>query len=147
MNVRRIISPRSLWRASFAAMLFAAAAASQADPGPEESFLAENAMAMNSMTANMMVKPSGDIDKDFVHMMVPHHRGAVEMAQAELRYGHNEQLRRIAQEIIVDQLQEIAAMRLAIGEATTAPDEGTHPAGAMGGMDMKNGEISMPKEP
>jgi uncharacterized protein (DUF305 family) len=36
------------------------------------------------------------------------------MAQAELRYGHNEQLRRIAQEIIVDQTQEIAVMRLGV---------------------------------
>jgi uncharacterized protein (DUF305 family) len=48
--------------------------------------------------------------------MVPHHQGAIEMAQAELRHGRNEQLRRIAQEIIVDQTQEIAAMRLAIGQ-------------------------------
>jgi hypothetical protein len=37
----------------------------------------------------------------------------------ELRYGNNEQLRRIAQEIIVDQMQEIAAMKLAIGEPAT----------------------------
>jgi hypothetical protein len=34
--------------------------------------------------------------------------------QAELRYGHNEQLRRIAQEIIVDQQKEIVVMRLAL---------------------------------
>jgi uncharacterized protein (DUF305 family) len=46
--------------------------------------------------------------------MVPHHQGAIEMAQAELRYGHNEQLRRLAQEIIVAQSQEIAVMRQAI---------------------------------
>jgi uncharacterized protein (DUF305 family) len=32
-----------------------------------------------------------------------------------LRYGKNEQLRRIAQEIIVTQQDEIAAMRLAVG--------------------------------
>jgi hypothetical protein len=38
------------------------------------------------------------------------------MALAELRYGKNEQLRRIAQEIIVDQQQEIAAMRFALGQ-------------------------------
>ncbi|MGN5477159.1 DUF305 domain-containing protein [Cupriavidus basilensis] len=38
------------------------------------------------------------------------------MAMAELRYGRNEQLRRIAQEIIVEQLREIAAMRLALGQ-------------------------------
>jgi len=41
------------------------------------------------------------------------------MAISELRYGRNEQLRRIAQEIIVDQMQEIAAMKLAIGESVT----------------------------
>jgi uncharacterized protein (DUF305 family) len=34
-------------------------------------------------------------------MMTPHHQGEINMAQAELRYGHNEQLRRMAQEIIV----------------------------------------------
>jgi len=38
------------------------------------------------------------------------------MAQAELRYGRNEPLRRIAQEIIVTQLQEITAMRLSLGQ-------------------------------
>jgi hypothetical protein len=39
------------------------------------------------------------------------------MAVAYLRYGKNEQLRRIALEIIVDQQQEIAAMRLALGQS------------------------------
>jgi len=85
--------------------------------GPEETpFLAENDTAMQKMMADMTIKPSGDVDQDFVAMMVPHHQGAVDMAQAELRYGHNEQLRRIAQEIIVEQLQEITAMRLALGQ-------------------------------
>lgn len=80
------------------------------------SFQKENDAAMSKMMAAMAVTPSGDVDKDFVATMVPHHQGAIEMAQAELRYGHNEQLRRIAQEIIVDQTQEIAVMRLAVGE-------------------------------
>ena len=82
----------------------------------EQSFLSENDAAMNKMMADMKIKPTGDIDRDFVAMMVPHHQGAVEMAQAELKYGHNEQLRRLAQEIIVTQQQEIPVMRLAIGE-------------------------------
>ena len=59
--------------------------------------------------------------------MTPHHQGAIEMAQAELRYGHNEQLRRMAQEIIVTQQQEIAAMRLALGQplppSVPSPDQ------------------------
>jgi hypothetical protein len=51
------------------------------------------------------------VDHDFAATMIPHHQGAIEMAQAELRCGRNEQLRRIAQEIIVEQQQEIAAIR------------------------------------
>ena len=71
---------------------------------------------MTKMMNDMEVKPTGDVDKDFAAMMIPHHQGAIDMAVLELRYGKNEQLRRIAQEIIVDQMQEIAAMKLAIGE-------------------------------
>jgi uncharacterized protein (DUF305 family) len=83
--------------------------------GPEEApFMAENDAAMARMMDGMAIQPSGDVDRDFVAMMVPHHQGAIDMAQAELRHGRNEQLRRLAQEIIVTQRQEIAAMRLAV---------------------------------
>ena len=85
----------------------------------EAPFLKENDAAMTKMMNDMAIKPSGDIDRDFVAMMAPHHQGAIDMAISELRYGKNEQLRRIAQEIIVGQMQEIAAMKLAIGEPAT----------------------------
>jgi len=104
----------------FCLALGPAAAAPDVDataPGQtEQAFLAQNDVAMNKMMADMAVTPTGDVDHDFVAMMVPHHQGAIDMAQAVLRYGQNEQLRRIAQEIIVDQQQEIAAMRLALGQ-------------------------------
>lgn len=89
----------------------------------EAAFLRDNEAAMTKMMNEMMAKPTGDIDRDFVAMMIPHHQGAIDMAVIELRYGKNEQLRRIAQGIIVDQTQEIAAMKLAIGEpaAVSAP--------------------------
>ena len=104
-------------------------------PTTEESaFLTENDAAMNKMMTDMAAKPSGDIDRDFVAMMAPHHQGAIDMAVIELRYGKNEQLRRIAQEIIVDQKQEIDAMKLAIGEPVTAsapvPTQPAPPAAA-----------------
>ncbi|MGY3617108.1 hypothetical protein ACVJGD_003304 [Bradyrhizobium sp. USDA 10063] len=76
----------------------------------ETALLKENEVAMAKMMSDMAAKPTGDVDRDFVAMMNPHHRGAIDMAVIELRYGKNEQLRRIAQEIIVDQMQEIAAM-------------------------------------
>ena len=97
--------------------------------GSEEEFLALNQRAMDKMMTGMMLpKPSGDIDRDFAAMMIPHHQGAIDMAQAELLYGRNERLRRIAQEIIVEQQQEITAMSLAIGQplppSSPAPDQG-----------------------
>ncbi len=75
-------------------------------------FMAKSNAAMNRMMAAMKIKPSHDTDKDFVEMMVPHHQGAIDMAQAELSYGHSEPLRGIAQEIIVTQQQQIVAMQL-----------------------------------
>ena len=91
------------------------------DEPSEIRFLAENETAMDKMMADMTVKPSGDVDRDFVAMMAPHHQGAIDMAQALLRYGQNEQLKRLAQEIIVTQQQEIAVMRLAVGLPPTPP--------------------------
>jgi len=108
----------------------------------EKAYLDQNKAAMDKMMADMEVKPSGDVDRDFVAMMTPHHQGAIDMALAVLKYGKNEQLKRIAQEIIVDQQQEIAAMKLAIGDplppseaAPTQVTPNTGPAASMKGMD------------
>lgn len=84
--------------------------------GGEAAFLAENQAAMDRMMDDMDVSPTGDVDRDFVAMMAAHHQGAIAMAETLLRYGHNRQLRHIAEEIILDQQQEIAAMHLAVGE-------------------------------
>jgi uncharacterized protein (DUF305 family) len=93
----------------------------RSSPPDEAPFLSDNVNAMTKMMIDMGIRPSGDVDRDFVAMMTPHHQGAIEMAQAELRYGRNEPLRRMAQEIIITQQQEIAAMRLAIGLPLPAP--------------------------
>src|SRR5262245_39221154 len=80
---------------------------------------------MKKMMGDMAAKPAGDVDADFVAMMVPHHQGAIDMALAVLRHGRNPQIRRLAEEIIVTQQQEIAAMRLAVGQAL--PPSGPSP--------------------
>jgi hypothetical protein len=82
----------------------------------DSAFIATLHLSMTKMMAGMNSPPAGSVDADFVSTMVPHHQGAIDMAEAELIYGANPQLRRIAQEIIVDQQQEIAAMRYALGE-------------------------------
>jgi uncharacterized protein (DUF305 family) len=94
-------------------------------PPEEAPYLKENDAAMDKMMKDMNVTPTGDVDRDFVAMMVPHHQGAIDMAQAVLKYGRNERIRRLAQEIVVTQQEEIAAMRLAVQErlppSTSAP--------------------------
>ena len=85
----------------------------------EGAFSAENKVAMERMMRAMHVRPTGDIDADFVAMMTPHHQGAIDMAAAYLRHGTNEQLRRLAQDIVTQQQREIAAMRLMIDRPST----------------------------
>jgi hypothetical protein len=75
---------------------------------------------MTRMMAGMKIKPSNDVDRDFVALMVPHHQGAIDMAEAELSYGHNEPLLGLAQEIIATQEQQIVVMRHALGEPLPA---------------------------
>jgi uncharacterized protein (DUF305 family) len=75
-----------------------------------ESFQTQMDAVMMTMHRDMHVPYSGDPDRDFAAMMVPHHQGAVDMALLELRYGHDPRLRRLAQGIIVEQRQEIAVM-------------------------------------
>ena len=55
---------------------------------------------------------NGDVDHDFGAMMIPHHQGAIDMAKAELIYGQDPVMRRLAQEILVDQQSEIDVMQL-----------------------------------
>jgi hypothetical protein len=137
---RRAGLPVSLVVFAAVILVVARGQAAPAQSSSESAFLAENDAAMSTMMQGMKIKPSGDVDRDFVDMMVPHHQGAIDMAVAVLRYGHNPQIRRAAQEIIVDQQQEIAAMRLAVGEplppSTPAPT-GPPSANAMPRMDMK----------
>ncbi|WP_084596177.1 DUF305 domain-containing protein [Pseudomonas massiliensis] len=90
-----------------------------AEAAPSASLAAythDNAAAMDRMMQGMDAPSTGNVDQDFVQAMTAHHQGAIDMAVAMLKYGHDEQLKRIAQEIIVDQQQEIAAMRLALGQ-------------------------------
>lgn len=82
----------------------------------DQSFQALMDRAMDRMHADMHVTPSGDADRDFARMMIPHHQGAIDMALVELRFGKDERLRRLAQAIIVEQQQEIAVMQSILAE-------------------------------
>ena len=75
--------------------------------------------AMTSMDRGMeSANMTGDPDHDFAAMMIPHHQGAIDMAKAELLYGKDPAMRRLAQEIIVTQEQEIDVMRMRLKQLT-----------------------------
>ena len=69
------------------------------------------AASMQTMMKGMNVKPTGNPDKDFVLMMMPHHQGAIDMAKVELQYGTDPELRQLATDIVTAQEKEIAQMK------------------------------------
>jgi uncharacterized protein (DUF305 family) len=87
------------------------------------SFDASMAQAMERMHKDMAIAPGGDPDRDFAAMMIPHHQGAVDMAKVELQFGKNPVLRRLAQGIIVEQLQEIEVMQRELQKPSTTSKE------------------------
>jgi uncharacterized protein (DUF305 family) len=69
------------------------------------------------------IEPSGDNDIDFVELMLPHHQAAIDMAKAELVYGKDPQMRRLAQEITTDQQSEIELMQLWLKQHRPSSEE------------------------
>ena len=88
-------------------------------------FAAHMAAAMDRMMHAMHASATGDADRDFLTMMIPRHQGAIDMAEAVLRYGHDPLVRGLAEEIIASQRIEIASMqaRLAVRSGHTHDDE------------------------
>ena len=74
------------------------------DPATQD-YMAAHEKMMKQMSG---MKHTGDPDKDFAMMMIPHHQGAIDMAEIELKHGQDPELKKMAQKIIDDQQKEIA---------------------------------------
>lgn len=78
--------------------------------------------SMNDMMAKMnAMKPMGNTDHDFAHMMMEHHRGAIAMADIELRDGKDATMRRMAEKIKADQQKEIGELEPIAERLDAAP--------------------------
>jgi uncharacterized protein (DUF305 family) len=93
--------------------------------------MAASGMDMKTMMKDMndkmsSVQTSGNADVDFAVMMRIHHKGAIDMAKAELRDGKDVQMRGMAKGIIAAQEREIAQLDKFLAKQGK-------PAGKMGG--------------
>lgn len=68
-----------------------------------------NMQAMIEMHPAMMQgMMAEDPDVAFACGMIAHHQGAIDMAEVELEYGDDDEMKQMAQKIIDDQTREIA---------------------------------------
>lgn len=66
---------------------------------------------MEAMTKSLEGKSGTEFDSAFLEEMIPHHMGAIEMAQMVLKTSKNPELIKLANDIISAQQKEINMMR------------------------------------
>lgn len=80
---------------------------------------------MDSMMAKMDKVPKGQsASKTFISQMIPHHEGAIAMAEYEIKHGKNFEMIQLAKSIKAEQKSELTQMRLLLNQidpAETAP--------------------------
>jgi hypothetical protein len=81
----------------------------------------ETMPSMHQMHQDMMRAEAfnGNADHDFLVMMIPHHKGAIDMAESVLQHGKDPQLRKLAQNIIAAQKKEISEMESHLAQMNT----------------------------
>lgn len=90
-----------------ALVILPALAIAQNPSAAQKAFMDAHHKMMGSMPKTM----TGDADKDFAAMMIPHHEGAIDMARIELQHGKDPKLRAMAEKMIKDQEREIAELK------------------------------------
>lgn len=82
---------------------------------------AEYKEAMDRMHAAMAeMEYTGNPDVDFARGMIPHHQAAIDMAETVLEYGDDEEIKKLAEEIVAAQEAEIEQLEKWLGENAEA---------------------------
>lgn len=119
---------------------------SEMEQEPMSDMLKEYTKSMNSMHDEMMIGMGyNDPDTAFAKGMLGHHRGAVDMAKIELKYGTDEVMKKLAQDIIDSQQSEIDIMKKWLAShpdaAKPKPETPEMQMAYANGMDAMHGEM------
>ncbi len=95
-----------------------------ADAGVEKGALGVPGHMMGMSEDTAQLKTATPFDEAFIKMMVPHHKGAIEMAKVELAKGSDPELKTLAQQIIDAQQREIKEMTAQLGRAAVEQEQG-----------------------
>ena len=61
---------------------------------------------------NMESMPmTGNVDEDFVRMMIPHHQAAIDAAKIQLKEGKDPEIQKMAKKNIQEQEKDVAKMK------------------------------------
>ena len=80
--------------------------------------------ANDRMHEAMAVETTGNVDIDFMRLMVPHHEAAIEMAKIVIENGKDPEVRKLGEEIVRAQEAEIGIMKAWLEKkGATAPEK------------------------
>ena len=90
-----------------------AAMQSWLDKNKDKKGTMDNSSKLMSSMMGMMGehKMAGDTDKDFLSMMIVHHQGAIDMANVEIKYGTDAEIKKMAEDVVKKQTAEISQMK------------------------------------
>lgn len=115
LNIKISRSVLQKWSAAASTLLLLASptlvAANETMSTHSKAYAHENNTAMEKMMHDMHVPSTGNVDHDFITMMIPHHQGAIDMCQSLIRHGSDTQLKALCNEVISTQTKEIVMMR------------------------------------
>jgi uncharacterized protein (DUF305 family) len=96
----------------------------------ERQLLFARDLAVSDVSRASLAQPTGSVDRDFVAMMIPSNRAIIDMARAELKYGHNDELQHLAQAILARKQREISVMNRTVGNVPSTQVQIGPPASA-----------------
>jgi uncharacterized protein (DUF305 family) len=75
-------------------------------------FISEIKQVMNEMESRMRdMKMTNNLDHDFATMMIPHHESAIDMADAVIKHGKDQEIKSLAEKIKADSQKEIGELK------------------------------------